>query len=291
MCTKTTLAIRATCRYATRRSLCSSANSGTAKSSSTVNEEELRHFRRLSASWWNQSGDLMALHSMNRLRVPLIRNALSAEASSSVEPLTGLKILDVGCGGGVLTEPLARLGASVTGLDVLEENVAVATMHADLDPTLQGRLTYVQSTVEDMAEEMPSCFDAVVASEVVEHVNEQTTFVGACCHLVKPGGSLFMTTLNKTWASYLLGIVAAEKLLRVVPDGTHDWEKFISPATLQEIAAANGCETRLLHGMYYNPLSNRWRWGRDTSISYAMHMVKAAAPPSVDDKSSGDGSS
>lgn len=251
------------------------------KAQTTIDEQEISHFSALSALWWDEGGEFEALHSLNELRIPLIRDAMMSQKSlkhyREDKPLDGFWILDVGSGGGILSEPLARLGANVIGIDAAEENIKIASAHLMHDPAIKDNIKYIHATVESIVEDQAGKFDAVVASEVLEHVADSNTFVSSCCELVRPGGSLFFTTINKTYLSYALGIVAAENILGLVSPGTHDWEKFIPPLDLQFILERNQCNTRLVHGMWYNPISKRWGWAKDTSINYAIHAVKSEA--------------
>ncbi|XP_052808818.1 ubiquinone biosynthesis O-methyltransferase, mitochondrial-like [Mya arenaria] len=244
----------------------------------TMDEEELKLFRSLANSWWNETGDFEALHAMNKLRVPFIRDGLvqtREEPSPSIsQPLQGLSIVDVGSGGGLLSEPLARLGAFVVGVEPVEESTRVAQLHLEDDPVLMSRVKYITGSVEDLVGTESEMFDAVVASEVVEHVADLEMFIEACCTLVKPGGSLFVTTMNKTLLSKGLAIYGAERVFRVVPEGTHDWEKFVPPEDLRALLEKNGMHTRLIHGMLYMPVLREWRWVQDTNINYALHAVK-----------------
>uniref|UniRef100_A0A0B7A3G2 Ubiquinone biosynthesis O-methyltransferase, mitochondrial n=1 Tax=Arion vulgaris TaxID=1028688 RepID=A0A0B7A3G2_9EUPU len=244
----------------------------------TIDEDEVNKFSKLSALWWDEAGEFKALHSLNEMRIPLIRDVLvslkTIDQYDVTRPLEGFLVLDVGSGGGILSEPLARLGASVTGLEASEESIKIAQAHLIHDPAIQDKLQYVQCTVEELAESQAGKFDAVVASEVLEHVTDASLFVTCACKLVKPGGSIFFTTLNKTRLSYILGIAVAENILGVVSPGTHDWEKFVPPVNLQHMLEKNNFITRLVHGMCYNPLTNRWTWIKDTSINYALHAVK-----------------
>ncbi|KAG9342747.1 hypothetical protein JZ751_015609, partial [Albula glossodonta] len=202
-------------------------------SQSTLDPSEAKKFQLLANKWWDERGEFAALHSMNSLRVPFIRdNLLNVHGGRQLgKPLSSIRILDVGCGGGLLTEPLGRLGADVLGIDPVEDSIRTAELHVSFDPVLQEQVRYRACTLEELSEEEAEGFDAVVASEVVEHLADLDTFALCCHQVLKPGGSLFITTLNKTNLSYALGIVAAERLLRIVPSGTHEWEKFISPST------------------------------------------------------------
>jgi len=249
------------------------------KAQTTIDEQEVSHFSALSGLWWDEGGEFQALHSLNELRIPLIRDALMGQQPldkwSQGKPLEGMWLMDVGSGGGLLSEPLARLGARVIGLDASEDNIKIAQAHLMHDQAIKDSIKYIHSTVEDVVEDQAGKFDAVVASEVLEHVADANTFLSAACQLVRPGGSIFVTTINKTWLSWALGIVAAERILGLLSTGTHDWEKFISPLDVQYILEKNGFSTRLVHGMLYNPLTKRWSWVKDTSISYALHAVRA----------------
>ncbi|XP_037857022.1 ubiquinone biosynthesis O-methyltransferase, mitochondrial isoform X3 [Chlorocebus sabaeus] len=189
--------------------------------------------------------------------------------------LFGMKILDVGCGGGLLTEPLGRLGASVIGIDPVDENIKTAQCHKSFDPVLDKRIEYRVCSLEEIVEETAETFDAVVASEVVEHVIDLETFLQCCCQVLKPSGSLFITTINKTQLSYALGIVFSEQIAGIVPKGTHTWEKFVSPETLESILESNGLSVQTVVGMLYNPFSGYWHWSENTSLNYAAHAVKS----------------
>jgi len=188
-------------------------------------------------------------------------------------PFKGLSILDIGCGGGILSQPLARLGAKVTGVDAGQENIKAAESNTPSE--LRDNLQFICSSVEDYASQNPdSHFDAVVASEVIEHVQDPKLFLQIAAKCVKPSGSLFLTTINRTSLSWLGGIIAAEYVLRLVPVGTHQWSKFISPEEIQSELIKDGCRTRLVNGMIYNVLCNTWSWTRSTAINYALHAVK-----------------
>ncbi|XP_011922316.1 PREDICTED: hexaprenyldihydroxybenzoate methyltransferase, mitochondrial isoform X2 [Cercocebus atys] len=198
------------------------------------------------------------------------------------KPLFGMKILDVGCGGGLLTEPLGRLGASVIGIDPVDENIKTAQCHKSFDPVLDKRIEYRVCSLEEIVEETAETFDAVVASEVVEHVIDLETFLQCCCQVLKPSGSLFITTINKTQLSYALGIVFSEQIAGIVPKGTHTWEKFVSPETLESILESNGLSVQTVVGMLYNPFSGYWHWSENTSLNYAAHAVKSGVQMSAE---------
>ncbi|NXI50740.1 COQ3 protein, partial [Chloroceryle aenea] len=248
-------------------------------SHSSVDSAEMKKFQRLAHKWWDEEGEYSALHSMNDIRVPFIRDTLLSRTSHYHlgRPLSGVKILDVGCGGGLLCEPLGRLGASVTGIDPLEDNIRTADQHKSFDPVLAKRIQYKSSSLEEMVEESMETFDVIVASEVVEHVADLEMFIKCCSHVLKPEGSLFITTINKTQLSYILGIVVAEKIMGIVPDGTHEWEKFVPPEELERLLESNGFSVKTVAGMLYNPLSGSWSWTESMSINYAVHAVKLGA--------------
>eukprot|EP00063_Salmo_salar_P049454 XP_014024289.1 PREDICTED: ubiquinone biosynthesis O-methyltransferase, mitochondrial-like isoform X1 [Salmo salar] len=256
-------------------------------SKTTVDPNEVKRFQLLADKWWNEQGDFAVLHSMNDLRVPFIRdNLLNVHGGRQPgTPLAGLRILDVGCGGGLLTEPLGRLGADVLGIDPVADSIGTAEVHAWHDPDLRGNVRYRANTLEELSEKGgkgAGQFDAVVASEVVEHLADLETFALCCNQVLKPGGSLFITTINKTKLSYALAIVAAEAL-RIVPSGSHDWDKFVSPVELERLLESNGFHVESIRGMLYNPLSRAWSWTESTSINYALHAVKLEEEPDPDE--------
>ncbi|EDS36045.1 3-demethylubiquinone-9 3-methyltransferase [Culex quinquefasciatus] len=246
-----------------------------------VDQREVDTLGKLSEEWWTPSGPLKGLHSMNALRVPLIRDGLIStglvpkEQMRTPQVLSGLNVLEVGCGGGILTEALARIRANVVGIDPGEKLIQVAREHAELDRKLAGRIRYEVETIEEHAQANLDRYDAVVASEVLEHVQNKVSFLEHCVMALKPGGSIFITTLDKTTASWLGGIVAAEYLLKLVPENTHDWEKFISPLDVQRILKTLNCETILVHGMAYEFWRNSWSWCKKTDINYALQAVKS----------------
>ncbi|XP_026367545.1 ubiquinone biosynthesis O-methyltransferase, mitochondrial isoform X1 [Ursus americanus] len=246
-------------------------------SQTTVDNSEIKTFLALAHRWWDEQGVYAPLHSMNDLRVPFIRDNLLKTVAhhQSGKPLSGMKILDVGCGGGLLSEPLGRLGASVIGIDPVDENIKIAQHHKSFDPVLDKRIEYRACSLEEIVEETAETCDAVVASEVVEHVIDLETFIQCCCQVLKPGGSLFITTINKTQLSYALGIVFSEQIAGIVPKGTHTWEKFVSPEKLESILESNGLSVQTVAGMLYNPLSGYWHWSENTSLNYAAHAVKS----------------
>ncbi|XP_076053054.1 ubiquinone biosynthesis O-methyltransferase, mitochondrial-like [Oratosquilla oratoria] len=255
-------------------------HTNSSSNNSTYVEEEVAKFRAMANSWWDIHGDCKPLHSLNRLRVALVREGLIQSGLADPSrvagpvPLTGLNILDVGCGGGIMCEPLARLGATVTGLDAAKENVVVAELHASVDRRIADKITYVEGTIEDHAAGAEKLYDAVIASEVLEHIDNVQLFLDTCSSLIKPGGSLFLTTINKTQTSWLGAVVVAEYLMHLLPIGTHDWNKFIPLQDLHYMLESSGLDVQLVHGLLYNPIANRWHWTSNTCINYAVHAIK-----------------
>ncbi|XP_071750138.1 ubiquinone biosynthesis O-methyltransferase, mitochondrial [Lepeophtheirus salmonis] len=233
--------------------------------SSTVNPKEVEKFR--SMDWWGPK--CAPLKSMNRLRVPWI-----VENSGGFRPGV-TRILDVGCGGGILSEPLARLQGLVTGLDVVQENIHSASSR--LNPQMKKNLTYVHSSIEDFALKTDPKFDIVVASEVIEHVENPSIFISHCASLLKESGSLYISTINRTPQSWLGAIVAAEYMCGLLPRGTHDWNKFLKPKEVEDALTKAGLRVQSVQGMMYIPYWNKWRWISDTSINYGIHAIKESS--------------
>jgi 2-polyprenyl-6-hydroxyphenyl methylase / 3-demethylubiquinone-9 3-methyltransferase len=239
-----------------------------------VDRNEVARFDALAATWWDEAGPMRVLHRFNPVRVGYIRDALCRRHGRDPRapfPLEGLTICDVGCGGGVLSEPLARLGASVTGLDPAVQNIAAARAHAE---SAGVPVDYRDTTIEAVAASGQT-FDAVLIMEVVEHVSDMPAFVRTACTAVRPDGMLFAATLNRTLRSFALAIVGAEYVLGWLPRGTHDWEKFVTPDELGRAIRAGGLRVADTVGVVYNPLTDGWRTGRDTAVNY---MVAAERP-------------
>lgn len=248
------------------------ANTGH-KSRTTVDAGEVARFAAMADEWWNPRGKMQPLHRFNPVRIAFIRDracALYGRDPKVLDCLAGLRILDVGCGGGLLAEPLARLGAQVTGVDPAAENVAAARMHAERSGL---PIDYRSATVEEIAD-TGERFDIVVASEVVEHVADLDLFVRRCADCVAPGGSMIVTTINRTLKSFALAIVGAEYVLRWLPVGTHRWDKFVTPDELEDSFAEAGLSVVDEAGIVYHLPSGEWRRADDMDVNYMMAAEK-----------------
>ena len=241
----------------------------------TLDPAEVEKFSRLAAEWWNPTGKMSVLHKFNPVRLAYIREAACERFRrdrTTIDALAGLTVLDIGCGGGLLCEPLARMGASVTGIDPARTNVETARLHAaDSGVAVDYRCT----TAEDVAA-AGERFDIVLAMEVVEHVADVGLFVEACATLVKPGGLLFMATINRTLKSYALAIVGAEYVLRWLPRGTHEWDKFVTPEELSSAMTAPGLTVTDRRGVRFDILRDRWTETSDLSVNYMITAARAA---------------
>ena len=238
-----------------------------AAASPSVDTADVARFERLGDEWWNPRGPMQALHKINPVRVGYLRDAMTAHFGA----VSSLRILDIGCGGGILAEPLARLGAAVTGIDPAPGAIAIAQSHA----ARQGiAIDYRAATAESLAAADEN-FDVVLAMEVVEHVTDMSAFVNTAANLVRPGGMLFLSTLNRTLKSFALAIVGAEYVLGWVEKGTHHWEQFVTPAELQEAVEAAGLKVSGETGLFYSPLRGRWSLSADTSVNYFMSALRA----------------
>lgn len=237
---------------------------------STIDAAEVRQFDALGAEWWDESGPMKPLHRLNPVRMGYLKKQICGHFKrddASFSPFKGLSMLDVGCGGGLVTEPLCRLGAAVTGVDAGAKNIKIAQEHA----RQQGlTIDYKATTVEKMAA-AGKTFDVVTALEIIEHVADPALFISACCKLVKKNGLLIFSTLNRTPKSYLLGIVAAEHILRWVPAGTHDWKKFVKPSELARPLEREGFEVTDISGLVFNPLRREFCISeRDLDVNYFL---------------------
>jgi 2-polyprenyl-6-hydroxyphenyl methylase/3-demethylubiquinone-9 3-methyltransferase len=240
---------------------------------STVDPAEVARFAAMADEWWDPRGKMKPLHKFNPVRLAYIRDQACAHFQrdpKSLESMKGLRILDVGCGGGILSEPLARLGATVVGLDPAPENVAAARVHAERSGLA---IDYRAATAEELADAGEQ-FDIVLAMEVVEHVSDVNLFVRRCAEMVKPSGFMILATLNRTRKSFALAIVGAEYVLRWLPVGTHDWKKFVTPDELEAALNSASMEVTDETGVVYNPLNDEWRKADDMDVNYMLLAQK-----------------
>ncbi len=246
-----------------------------APASATLDPAEVARFARLAAEWWDASGKFRPLHQIGPARLQFIRDRLVAQfppVSRGLRLLNGLSILDVGCGGGLICEPLARLGARVTGIDPASENIHAARVHAQAQSL---DIEYRAMVVETLAGE-GGRFDAVLCLEVVEHVPDPAAFLKTCAGLVRPGGLFIVSTLNRTLKAYALAIVGAEYVLRWLPVGTHQWERFVTPDEMARYLSAAGLGRASFEGLVYAPLQDRWSLSPDTDVNYLAAAAKPA---------------
>jgi 2-polyprenyl-6-hydroxyphenyl methylase/3-demethylubiquinone-9 3-methyltransferase len=235
----------------------------------SIDSAEVERFSRLAADWWDARGPMAALHKFNPIRLGYIRDKAAARFgrdAKKLDCLKGLRMLDIGCGGGILSEPLARLGAQIVGADPASENIAAAQAHAQESGVA---VDYRATTAEALAE-AGERFDVVLAMEVVEHVTDVKEFVAVCASMVKPGGLMIAATLNRTLKSFALAIVGAEYLLRWLPRGTHQWDKFVTPNELELAFEQGGLQVTGERGVIYNPFSDRWQLSSDMDVNYML---------------------
>uniref|UniRef100_A0A0R3X731 Ubiquinone biosynthesis O-methyltransferase, mitochondrial n=1 Tax=Hydatigena taeniaeformis TaxID=6205 RepID=A0A0R3X731_HYDTA len=248
--------------------------------SAKMDNSEVSNFTSLCDRWWDISGDFRILHAMNPIRIEMINYLFKYESPKPWYPLYGRRILDVGCGGGILSEPLARLGAKVLGIDMLSEAIDAAEDHSlRVNPDRWkdapfGAPKYRNMSTSEAAAQFSEKFDAIVASEVLEHASDWKNLVRDASTCLKPGGHFIATTINRTIPSYFLGIIVAEKILKITPKGMHEWNKFIEPSELSLVAIRNNLQPRKVLGMAYCPLSKEWHWTRSQAINYAFHAIK-----------------
>lgn len=227
-----------------------------------VDPNEIRKFEELAYRWWDTESEFKPLHDINPLRLNYIDDRTH---------LQGKNVIDIGCGGGILAESMARRGATVTGIDMGETPLSVARLHA-LES--QVEVNYRQISAEEMASEAAGQFDVVTCMEMLEHVPDPASVIAACTTLVKPGGDVFFSTINRNPKAFMLAIVGAEYVLNMLPKGTHEYGKFIKPSELERWARSVGLELRNIAGMTYNPLFQSYRLGKDVNVNYLMHFKK-----------------
>ena len=244
---------------------------------STVDSAEVERFSRIAEEWWDTKGKFAPLHRLNPVRIGYIRDRAATHWSRdalSGQPLSGLSVLDIGCGGGLLSEPMTRLGAAVTGIDASARNISVAGLHAEQ----QGLVIDYRATTAEALAGQPTRFDIVLALEIVEHVADADLFLHSCATLVKPGGLLFLSTLNRTAKAWALAIVGAEYVLGWLPRGTHDWKKFLKPSEAARGLRTGGVTPQEIVGVVYSPLSRAWSINAsDLDVNYMLYGSKPHA--------------
>lgn len=248
----------------------------------TVDKAEIAKFEAMAEEWWDTNGKFKPLHQFNPVRIGYIREVIEdhigMDDESIVQPLRGLSILDIGCGGGLISEPMARIGARVTGIDASDKNINIAKLHAKKE---ELDINYLAVTAEELLtrskaipKTTPKQFDVVLALEIIEHVADVPAFVESCAKLVKPGGLLFIATINRTPKSLLFAKIGAEYILRWMPIGTHDWRKFLRPSEIEDNALLHKLKPHGSTGMNYNPFNQEWSLTDDMQINYTLCFEK-----------------
>ena len=237
----------------------------------SVNKKEIEKFSKMADEWWDPSGKFKPLHKFNPIRIQYIKENIigNFKLKNKKKPLDKINILDIGCGGGLLSEPMTRLGANVTGIDASSKNINIAKHHAKKNKL---KINYIYSSPEKL--KIKKKFDVILNMEIVEHVNDINFFINSCSKLLKKNGLMFVATLNKTLKSYMFAIIGAEYVLRWLPIGTHDWEKFVKPEDLKNILHKNNLKLEKLDGMNFNIIKDEWSISSDTSINYITKSIK-----------------
>lgn len=241
----------------------------------TIDQSEVDRFSAMAAEWWSPTGKFKPLHKFNPVRLAYIRDKAAENFSrnpKTAKPLEGLRVLDIGCGGGLLSEPVARMGAEVVGADPSEKNIGIASTHAKASGVA---VDYRAVTAEQLAE-AGETFDIVLNMEVVEHVADVELFMNTCASMVRPGGLMFVATINRTMKAAALAIFAAENVLRWLPRGTHQYEKLVRPKELEKPLAASGLELVDRTGVFFNPLANQWNLSKDMDVNYMLLAKRPA---------------
>jgi len=237
----------------------------------TINKKEIEKFSKIAEDWWNPEGKFKPLHKFNPIRIQYIRDNIinHFRLKNKIKPLNNIDILDIGCGGGLLSEPMRRLGANVTGIDASKKNIDVAKLHSDKNNL---KIKYIYSTPENL--NIKKKFDVILNMEIVEHVEDLNFFIKKSSELLKKNGLMFVATLNKTLKSYIFAIIGAEYILNWLPIGTHDWEKFVKPEDLIQISKENNLKLEKLDGMNFNLLSDEWNLSSNKSVNYIAKFKK-----------------
>jgi len=239
--------------------------------SNTINKLEIAKFSKIAAEWWSPNGKFKPLHKFNPIRIKYLKENIIEhfKLKQTNSPLKGLNILDIGCGGGLLSEPITRLGAKVTAIDASKKNIQVAKFHAKKNSL---KINYLCSSPEKL--NLNKKFDVVLNMEIVEHVEDLNFFIKKSSNLLKKNGLMFIATLNKTFKSYMFAIIGAEYVLRWLPIGTHDWEKFVKPDNLVSLAINSNLKLKKLSGMKFNPIIDSWSLSNDKSVNYIAKFKK-----------------
>ena len=237
----------------------------------SINKKEIEKFSKMAAEWWDPSGKFKPLHKFNPIRIQYIKENIISNFKLKIKkkPLDKINILDIGCGGGLLSEPMTRLGANVTGIDASSKNINIAKLHAKKNKL---NINYICSPPEKL--KIKKKFDVILNMEIVEHVEDINFFINSCSKLLKKNGLMFIATLNKTLKSYMFAIIGAEYVLRWLPIGTHDWGKFVKPEDLKNILKKNKLVLNRLDGMQFNIIKDEWNISKDISINYIAKFIK-----------------
>ena len=237
----------------------------------SVNKKEIDKFSKMANEWWDPEGKFKPLHKFNPTRIKYIKENIinNFKLKNKSKPLSGIKILDIGCGGGLLSEPMSRMGANVTGIDASDKNIKIAKLHSKKNKL---KINYICSSPEKL--KITKKFDVILNMEIVEHVEDIDFFLKSCSKLLKKNGLMFVATINKTLKSYIFAIVGAEYVLRWLPIGTHEWEKFVKPEDLKKILMKYDLSLNKLEGMNFNIIKDEWSISRDLSVNYIAKFIK-----------------
>ena len=237
----------------------------------SINKKEIEKFSNMAAEWWDPEGKFKPLHKFNPIRIKYIKENIIKEfqLKNKKYPLSGINVLDIGCGGGLLSEPMCRLGANVTAIDASNKNITIANLHAKKNNL---KINYICSSPEKL--KTSKKFDVILNMEIVEHVEDVDFFLKSCANLLKKNGLMFVATINKTLKSYIFAIVGAEYVLRWLPIGTHEWEKFVKPEELKRILIKNKLKLKKIDGMNFNILKDEWNVSKDLSVNYIAEFKK-----------------
>ena len=238
---------------------------------SSVNKKEIEKFSKMASEWWDPNGKFKPLHKFNPIRIKYIKESIieNFKLKNKIKPLNRINILDIGCGGGLLSEPMQRLGANVTGIDASIKNIKIAKLHAQKNKL---SINYLCSSPEKFKTKKK--YDVILNMEIVEHVDDLNFFLKSCSKLLKKNGLMFIATINKTLKSYMFAIVGAEYILGWLPIGTHEWEKFVKPEELKNSLKENNLVLSKLDGMHFNILKNEWKISKNLSVNYIAKFIK-----------------